>query len=206
LGEQVDTFYSYLKSALNSLFFCLDKGVHFILQVTPSEGLVSSGSQGGPFSPSSKAYTLTNTGGTSINWTASKGQSWVSLSATSGTLSPGGSTTVTVSINSNANSLTPSSYSDTVSFTNTTNGNGNTNRSVSLTIQTYLLPAPALISPQDGGTNQSTTPTFTWLAVTGATSYRIMVATNPASLPTDPTVGTCSGCVINTTSTYTYYA
>jgi hypothetical protein len=105
-----------------------------ILSVSPSDRFDSSGSQGGPFSPSSKTYTLSNTGGSSINWTSSKGQSWVSLSSTSGTLSPGGSTTVTVSINSNANSLSPSNYVDTVSFTNTTNGNGNTTRTVNLTV------------------------------------------------------------------------
>ncbi|MBI4685680.1 MAG: carboxypeptidase regulatory-like domain-containing protein [Nitrospirae bacterium] len=105
-----------------------------ILSVTPGDRFDSSGTQGGPFSPSNKTYTLSNTGGTSINWTASKGQSWVSLSATSGTLSPGTSTTVTVSINSNANSLAPGNYVDLVNFTNTTNGNGDTNRTVNLTV------------------------------------------------------------------------
>jgi hypothetical protein len=105
-----------------------------VLSVSPSDGLSSSGNQGGPFTPSSKTYTLQNTGGSSINWTASKGQAWVSLSSTSGTLGAGASTTVTVSMNSNANSLTPGTYSDTVTFTNTTNGNGNTTRPVSLTV------------------------------------------------------------------------
>ncbi len=42
------------------------------LSVTPSTGLTSSGTQGGPFSPSSQTYTLQNTGGTSINWTCSQ--------------------------------------------------------------------------------------------------------------------------------------
>jgi hypothetical protein len=102
--------------------------------VFPAVGLVSSGTVGGPFSPASKDYTLTNTGGQAINWTAAKTQAWVSLSSASGTLAAGASTTVTVSINSSANSLAAGSYSDTVSFTNTTNGSGNTTRAVSLTV------------------------------------------------------------------------
>jgi hypothetical protein len=102
------------------------------LSVTPSDGLSSSGIQGGPFSPNNKAYTLTNTGGQALDWTAGKTQSWVTLDQTSGMLASGASTTVTVSINSNASSLSLGDYSDTVSFTNTTNGNGNATRSVAL--------------------------------------------------------------------------
>jgi hypothetical protein len=66
----------------------------------------------------------------------------VTLSATSGTLVAGASTSVTVSINSNASGLPAGSYSDTVSFVNATTGNGNTSRSVSLTVNssTSLLP------------------------------------------------------------------
>jgi hypothetical protein len=71
---------------------------------------------GGPFSPDSITYTLTNAGGASLDWTASKGETWVSLSATSGTLAAGASTTVTVSLNANANSLAAGGYSDAVVF------------------------------------------------------------------------------------------
>ncbi|MCC6036778.1 MAG: hypothetical protein LM632_01030 [Armatimonadetes bacterium] len=105
------------------------------LEVTPSEGLNASGPQGGPFSPSSKQYTLRNVGGKSINWSATADRSWVTVSPSSGSLSPGSTTTVTVSINSNANSLSPGNYTSTVSFTNTTNGLGNTSRTVQLTVQ-----------------------------------------------------------------------
>ena len=104
------------------------------LLVTPSDGLNSSGGAGGPFTPSSKVYTLTNQGTTSFNYTVSKTASWVTLSSTGGTLAGGASTTVTVSINSNANGLPNGTYSDTVSFVNTTDHVGDTTRPVSLQV------------------------------------------------------------------------
>jgi len=104
------------------------------LSVTPAEGLTSTGPEGGPFTPSNQAYTLTNVGATTINWRAVRVEIWTSLSATTGTLIPGATRTITVSINSGANGLDPGTYNDTVSFMNTTNGNGNTTREVSLTV------------------------------------------------------------------------
>ena len=109
-------------------------GAQPTLSVTPPEGLISSGTAGGPFSPSSKDYTLQNTGGGSLSWTALKTQNWVTLSQSSGTLNAGQSTIVTVSINGTATTLMAPSYSDTVTFTNTTNGLGNTTRPVSLSV------------------------------------------------------------------------
>ena len=105
-----------------------------LLSVTPAGGLASTGSEGGPFSPPSLAYTLQNMGGTSIAWTAAKTQSWTTLSATSGTLAAGATASVTVSINSAANALAAGTYTDTVTFTNTTNGAGNASRPVSLVV------------------------------------------------------------------------
>jgi len=104
------------------------------LAMTSTESLNAFGNAGGPFSPASQTYTLSNAGTTSINWTASKTQGWITISATSGTLAAGASTTVTVSINNTADGLAANSYNDTVTFTNTTNSNGNTTRAVSLTV------------------------------------------------------------------------
>ena len=105
------------------------------LSVTPGDGLNSSGAQGGPFSPSSKSYTLQNTGGTTINWSVTKGANWLDLSSpTSGALNPSTSQLVTVSINANANSLIQGSYNDTIIFINTTNHSGDANRGVSLKV------------------------------------------------------------------------
>ncbi len=113
------------------------------LSVTPTTALTAAGIVGGPFSPSSQVYTLTNSGQASINWTATATKPWVGLLLSSGTLTGAAATTVTVSINSNANSLAAGSYSDTVTFTNTTNGGGNATRGVTLTVNA---PPPGKLS------------------------------------------------------------
>jgi len=68
------------------------------------------------------------------------------------------------------------------------------------------LPAPTLTAPPNGGSGIPTSPTFSWTSVAGATSYRIMVATTPSALPSDPTSSTCGiGCVIDDTPSGTSY-
>lgn len=114
------------------------------LDVTPSTDLVSSGYAGGPFSPTTKDYTLINSGDLPLDWTATKTQTWVTLSSASGTLAGHASTIVTVSINSGANSLPYGNHADTVIFTNVTNGNGNAERDVLLVIPT---PGPMTVTP-----------------------------------------------------------
>ncbi len=111
-----------------------------VLAVTPATTLASSGvAGGGAFSPLGSDYTISNSGIGSMNWTASKTQSWLNLSAAGGTLAAGASATVTASINvANANSLSAATYSDTITFTNTSNGSGNTTRAASLAVLTAI--------------------------------------------------------------------
>ena len=113
-----------------------------VLGVTPAGGLTSAGLRGGPFTPDSQIYTLTNGGTASLNWTATNGQPWARLSATGGTLAPGGSTTVTVSMKRSAAILAPGAYSDGVIFTNTTSAVSQT-RALSLTVSDPLGVSPA---------------------------------------------------------------
>ncbi len=144
-----------------------------VLAVTTAGGLSSSGNYGGPFSPSSQQYTLNNTGGSSINWTASKTATWVGLSAPSGTLAAGASTTVTVSFATAANSLAIGSYNDTVSFANTTNNNGNTTRGVALTVN--AIPVTVTLSNLSQSYNGSIKP--------------VTVTTNPTPVTHSVTYG-----------------
>jgi hypothetical protein len=67
------------------------------------------------------------------------------------------------------------------------------------------LPAPTLLNPSNGATNVSVPVNFSWAAVSGASSYRIMIATSATALPTDPTSSTCS-CVINDTPASNSYS
>jgi len=119
-----------------------------ILSVTPAGGLVSTGQEGGPHSPPSATYTLTNTGSIALNWSASKTKPWVSLSSSGGSLAAGAATTVNVSINSSADTMAAGTYTDTVLFKNTTDGAGNTSRPVRLTVNS--VPAPG--GPPGGST------------------------------------------------------
>lgn len=114
------------------------------LLVSPGTTLAASGPVGGPFAPPSLTYTLSNTGGSTIDWSATKTHNWISMSRMSGTLAVGESMTVGVAISSAANTLAAGNYSGSVTFTNTTNGTGNTTRGVSLSV---LAPGVLVVAP-----------------------------------------------------------
>lgn len=142
------------------------------LSVTPLTGLAATGITGGPFTPESQTFTLTNTGPSPLNWTASKTQPWTALSATSGTLAAGGNTTVAVSFSSAANGLPPGSYTDNVSFTNLGSG-AVISRSAKLTVDAYTI----VVFNEPFAT---ATPGANW-TFTGTNTYRTQVTS--ASIP-----------------------
>lgn len=131
------------------------------LVVTPAGGLSAAGIAGGPFSPTSQVYTLSNAGIEGLlSFTATADQPWIGVSTAGGNITGGSSTTVTVSINANANALAPGNYSGTVTFTNTTNGIGDTTRSVNLTVQSVSGQIVLRVITSDGdGTFSFTSPT-----------------------------------------------
>ena len=60
-----------------------------------------------------------------------------------------------------------------------------------------LLAAPTGLSPASGSASRPLTPTLTWNTVSGATSYRVMLAQDMSALPTNPTNGNCDRCLVD---------
>ncbi|WP_321334769.1 autotransporter outer membrane beta-barrel domain-containing protein [Breoghania sp.] len=97
----------------------------------------TSGVAGGPFT-GTMDYVVTNTGNFPLSYTVAASQTFIGLSATSGTIAAGSTATVTVSITSVANGFTASvtPYSGTVTFTNVSASGPPTEvRNVNLTVQ-----------------------------------------------------------------------
>ncbi|NLP04344.1 hypothetical protein GX411_00125, partial [Candidatus Fermentibacteria bacterium] len=100
------------------------------LSVSPSEGLQSSGPQGGPFTPSSQVWQLENKGSSAIDYeiTMNPVVGWLDLTGpTTGSLDPyGPAEEVAASLNPDAAALPEGIYMTTIGFTNTTNHKGDT--------------------------------------------------------------------------------
>lgn len=92
------------------------------LAVAPGDGFTASGQRGGPFSPTSKPYTLTNTGDTTLSWTAASSQGWIGLAPAGGTLEAGETTTVTATLAPSATSLPGGTHGASLVFANIGSG------------------------------------------------------------------------------------
>jgi subtilase family serine protease len=99
-----------------------------LLGVTPADslavdwpsGFTSYGPIGGSFSIANRVFNLTNTGFSSLDWSATNEADFLTVSPSSGTLEAGESATVTVSLATNTTSLLLGQYSGTVTFVNNT--------------------------------------------------------------------------------------
>ena len=95
-----------------------------VLTVSPTSPWLPTGVTGGSFDPASRSFTLGNSGGSVLNWTAGTAAPWLALDQAGGTLAPGQSVTVTASLTSAASSLLPGEFVEQLIFSNTTSGNG----------------------------------------------------------------------------------
>ncbi|MCE5313755.1 MAG: S8 family serine peptidase [Armatimonadota bacterium] len=124
------------------------------LSVQPLTGLGCMGPYGGPFSSTSKTYTLVNMSNAAITWSAAKTKSWVSLSITGGTIEPGESVQLEVSINSSADAISEGQYSDVVTITSSAVNNNQIKLSVDLNIvsaKMVVSPSTVLSSKREPG-------------------------------------------------------
>jgi hypothetical protein len=153
------------------------------LQISPNASLVASGPEGGPFTPGSEVYTLTNMGPDPIDWTASKTATWLDLSDSGGSLASGAFVEVEVSINADANSLEMGIHPNTVNFTNTTSSVSQTrNVILRIGIPDYFT---EIFTSNDNDLDDQTlifTPD-------DSNSFYSVCRTPAASFPTDPAGG-----------------
>lgn len=138
------------------------------LNVTPTGRWSISGEEGGPFTSTSRTFTLQNPGSTAIAWQATENVAWLEFSgSTSGTLQPGASTTVTLMLDQsgsgNARTLSSGRHSANVEFRNNTSGGTPTSVNVRLDIDetTPVLPETPLVrnSTFNGPSNWTITGT-----------------------------------------------
>ena len=106
------------------------------LRVSPGGGFASSGQQGGPFSPGGTTYTIEFAGDGSIDYSITTGSpsDWLSISSTSGTLSPFTPMTIDLDISAAADTLPDGAYFTRVYFTDETSHQGDTYRDLVLTV------------------------------------------------------------------------
>lgn len=124
------------------------------LSVSPSSPVSSSGSAGGPFTPTLHSFVLSNGGLGTLSWTASCDVGWITFSATSGTIGTNRSTSVVATIDADANALAAGTHVANVTFTNATNGTGTTSRTVTLVVSS----ASAVMHPGAGWSGATAEP------------------------------------------------
>ncbi|HSA28273.1 MAG TPA: PKD domain-containing protein [Phycisphaerae bacterium] len=132
------------------------------LAVSPPDVISCSGPEGGPFGPAANTqvtYTLTNPGGTAIEWSASTNVSWLTISSSSGFLDPGGAIPAHVAMSINqaeAGKLVAGSHTGAVTFTNVTNGNGNDTRMAYVTVNATPTVTVSIATGTEGETKVGT--------------------------------------------------
>lgn len=113
--------------------------------IAPPTGLTISGAAlgalgepGGPFTPDSTTYTLTNNDLTALNFTVGTDVDWLDIAPTAGSIPALGTVEVTVSLNANANGYEHGTYTASIDFVNTTNGDGDATKYATLNVDAVV--------------------------------------------------------------------
>ena len=112
-SSAVIIFTNSLTNAVDTLPFTVQAVEPLV--VTPTAGFSAAGPVGGPFSVTSQAFSLTNTGTASLTWSATN-SSWLNVSPASGALAAGAAVTATATLNLNASNLPSGIYTGQASF------------------------------------------------------------------------------------------
>ncbi len=117
--------------------------------VIPLEAFISTGLEGGPFSPLSKVYNVFNIGGADLEWSVSSDKDWVSFDVESGVIPKGGSASVTVTVDSDY--LDSLSFSDSASISFiSSNGCGDTSMAVNAVVSSDFPIQTMMFDQYDG--------------------------------------------------------
>ncbi|MEP0841305.1 MAG: hypothetical protein HRF43_01180 [Phycisphaerae bacterium] len=114
------------------------------LAVASTEPWTITGRQGGPFTPATHTYAISNTGGSKLSWTAGAPATdrWLAVSRLKGELAAGGQDTLTVAlVNEEAAKLSPNTYKSAVALVDV-EGKKTINLPVTLTIGAMPPPPP----------------------------------------------------------------
>lgn len=113
----------------------------------------------GGSNPAPQTLRIGNGGGNTLNWSATDDASWLTLSSTSGSISPGGGQNVTLVVN--IAGLTAGTYNATITVTDPNATNSPQTAAVTLTLQTPQKPTISLnpttfqFTATQGGSNPS---------------------------------------------------
>lgn len=121
------------------------------LAITPDTDFGAQGPPGGPFTPASKVYTLSNTGDAALDWAASIQHDWIELSRRTGTLGPGETTSITLAVAAPALELAPGDHLDTLTVTHLANPQPVSQRTVRLRVIDTSRPSLTLALTPAGG-------------------------------------------------------
>ena len=102
--------------------------------VTPASNYTAVGSAGGPFTPPTQVYTISNATPSARGWAITNAVNWYTISATNGSLAATSTTNITITINANANSLPLGLYSDNLVFNDTNSNSQITSHFVNLQV------------------------------------------------------------------------
>lgn len=115
------------------------------MRIAPRADFRASGYEGGPFTPDTIEWTVSNTSTSTLEWTVARDAAWLDLSSMGGELEGGASTSVVASLSDSiANALSPDTYAGSVVFSNSTSG-----FSAELQVELRVRPIPGVIEVRD---------------------------------------------------------